>query len=143
MIINVVDFEKLTAVYKPYKDGVEEVNKERQKFLEKLEPIRVEMQDLIKSFSTGQENVQEKEIRYSELQEQAYSLDEEFKQKAMEMKNSLNEKTFNELSAIINEFTENKEIDMVIGKMEVVSVKPEFEITDNIIELLKSKNLAD
>jgi Skp family chaperone for outer membrane proteins len=142
MIINVVDFEKLTAVYKPYKDGVEEVNKERQKFLEKLEPIRVEMQDLIKSFSTGQENVQEKEIRYSELQEQAYSLDEEFKQKAMEMKDSLNEKTFNELSAIINEFTENKEIDMVIGKMEVVSVKPEFEITDNIIELLKQKNLC-
>ena len=142
MIINVVDFEKLTAVYKPYKDGVEEVNKERQKFLEKLEPIRVEMQDLIKSFSIGQENVQEKEIRYSELQEQAYSLDEEFKQKAMEMKDSLNEKTFNELSAIINEFTENKEIDMVIGKMEVVSVKPEFEITDNIIELLKQKNLS-
>lgn len=143
MIINVVDFEKLTAVYKPYKDGVEEVNKERQKFIEKLEPIRVEMQDLIKYFSTNQENVQEKEIRYSELQEQAYSLDEEFKQKAMEMKDSLNEKTFNELSAIINEFTENKEIDMVIGKMEVVSVKPEFEITDNIIELLKTKKLTD
>ena len=60
----------------------------------------------------------------------------------MEMKDSLNEKTFNELSAIINEFTENKEIDMVIGKMEVVSVKPEFEITDNIIELLKQKNLS-
>lgn len=143
MIINVVDFEKLTAVYKPYKDGVKEINKERQKFIEKLEPIRVEMQDLIKYFSTNQENVQEKEIRYSELQEQAYSLDEEFKQKATEMKDSLNEKTFNELSAIINEFTENKEIDMVIGKMEVVSVKPEFEITDNIIELLKTKKLTD
>lgn len=146
MIINVVDFERLTSVYKPYIDGVGEINKERDNFVEKLEPIRKEMQDLIKSFTSNieipGEDKQKKEIRYSELQEQAYSLDEEFKEKAREMKDELNEKTFNELSAIIDEFIENKEVDMVIGKMEVVFVKPEYEITDGIIELLKTKNLS-
>ena len=35
------------------------------------------------------------------------------------------------------------DIDLVIGKMEVVFVKTNFEITDNIVELLRSKNLAD
>lgn len=146
MIVNVVDFEKLTAIYKPYIDGVNEINNEREKFVQKLEPIRKEMQDLIKSFSSNieipGEDKQKKEIRYGQLQEEAYSLDEQFKEKAREMKDELNGRTFNELSAIIDEFIENKEIDMVIGKMEVVFVKPEFEITDGIIELLKEKNLS-
>ena len=146
MIINVVDFEKLTSVYKPYLDGVNEINKERDGFVQKLEPIRKEMQDIIKSLTSNieipGEDKQAKEIRYNELQEQAIGLDEEFKAKAREMKDRLNEKTFDELSAIIDEFIEGKEIDMVIGKMEVVFVKPEFEITDGIIELLKSKQLA-
>lgn len=146
MIVNVVDFEKLTSVYKPYLDGVNEINKERDGFVQKLEPIRKEMQDIIKSLTSNieipGEDKQAKEIRYNELQEQAIGLDEEFKAKAREMKDKLNEKTFDELSAIIDEFIEGKEIDMVIGKMEVVFVKPNFEITDNVIELLKSKQLA-
>lgn len=146
MIINVVDFEKLTSVYKPYLDGVNEINTERDGFVQKLEPIRKEMQDIIKSLTSNieipGEDKQAKEIRYNELQEQAIGLDEEFKAKAREMKDKLNEKTFDELSAIIDEFIEGKEIDMVIGKMEVVFVKPNFEITDNVIELLKSKQLA-
>ena len=59
------------------------------------------------------------------------------------MKDSLNAKTFDELSIMIDEFIEGKDIDLVIGKMEVVFVKPNFEITDNIVELLRSKQLAD
>jgi len=147
MIVNVVDFEKITALYNPYLDGVKDINKEREVFVGKLEPIRKEMEDIIRSLSSGIELIgddrQQKEIRYGQLQEQAISLDEEFKAKAREMKDSLNEKTFAELSAIIDEYIEGKEIDMVIGKMEVVFIKPYFEITDKIIELLKTKKLVD
>tara|TARA_X000000368_G_scaffold417643_1_gene414626 strand:- start:1070 stop:1513 length:444 start_codon:yes stop_codon:yes gene_type:complete len=147
MIINVVDFEKLTNVYKPYLDGVKEINTKRDEFVAKLEPIRKEMQDIIKSLTSNieipGEDKQAKEIKYNELQEKAITLDEEFKTIAKEMKDSLNAKTFDELSVMIDEFIEGKEIDMVIGKMEVVFVKPNFEITDGIIDLLRSKNLAD
>ena len=105
------------------------------------------MQDIIKSLTSNieipGEDKQAKEIKYNELQEKAITLDEEFKTIAKEMKDSLNAKTFDELSVMIDEFIEGKEIDMVIGKMEVVFVKPNFEITDGIIDLLRSKNLAD
>jgi|TARA_R110002167_G_scaffold196067_1_gene399063 Skp family chaperone for outer membrane proteins len=147
MIINVVDFEKLTTVYKPYLDGVKEINTKRDEFVTKLEPIRKEMQEIIKSLTskveTPGEDKQANEIKYNELQENAITLDEEFKGLAKEMKDSLNAKTFDELSIMIDEFIEGKEIDLVIGKMEVVFVKPNFEITDNIVELLRSKQLAD
>ena len=147
MIINVVDFEKLTNVYKPYLDGVKEINTKRDEFITKLEPIRKEMQEIIKSLTSKievpGEDKQAKEIKYNELQENAIALDEEFKGLAKEMKDSLNAKTFDELSIMIDEFIEGKDIDIVIGKMEVVFVKPNFEITDDIVDLLRSKNLAD
>lgn len=147
MIINVVDFEKLTNVYKPYLDGVKEINTKRDEFVAKLEPIRKEMQEIIKSLTSNIEvpgvDKQANEIKYNELQENAIALDEEFKGLAKEMKDSLNAKTFDELSIMIDEFIEGKDIDLVIGKMEVVFVKTNFEITDNIVELLRSKNLAD
>jgi|TARA_B100001094_G_C18005305_1_gene707325 Skp family chaperone for outer membrane proteins len=147
MIINVVDFEKITNVYKPYLDGVKEINTKRDEFVAKLEPIRKEMQEIIKSLTSKievpGEDKQAKEIKYNELQENAIALDEEFKGLAKEMKDSLNAKTFDELSIMIDEFIEGKDIDIVIGKMEVVFVKPNFEITDDIVDLLRSKNLAD
>jgi len=147
MIINVVDFEKLTNVYKPYLDGVKEINIKRDEFITKLEPIRKEMQEIIKSLTSNievpGEDKQAKEIKYNQLQENAIALDEVFKGLAKEMKDSLNAKTFDELSIMIDEFIEGKDIDLVIGKMEVVFVKPNFEITDNIVELLRSKQLAD
>lgn len=147
MIINVVDFEKLTKVYKPYLDGVKEINAKRDEFVTKLEPIRKEMQEIIKSLTSNievpGEDKQAKEIKYNELQENAIALDEEFKGLSKEMKDSLNAKTFDELSIMIDEFIEGKDIDIVIGKMEVVFVKTNFEITDDIVDLLRSKNLAD
>jgi Skp family chaperone for outer membrane proteins len=146
MNIKVVDFEKLTSVYKPYLDGVGEINNLREEFKKKLIPLRDEMQKIITSVSSGIEIIGEdkakKEQRYGQLQEEAAGIDEDFKQRNHKMKDDLNFKTFNELSAIIDEFIEGKDIDMVAGKMEIVFVKPEFEITDDVIELLKTKKLA-
>lgn len=146
MNIKVVDFEKLTSVYKPYLDGVGEINNLREEFKEKLIPLRDEMQKIITSVSSGIELIgddkAQKEQRYGQLQEEAANIDEEFKQKNHKMKDDLNYKTFNELSAIIDEYIEGKDIDMVAGKMEIVFVKPEHEITDSIIELLGTKNLS-
>jgi Skp family chaperone for outer membrane proteins len=53
----------------------------------------------------------------------------------------LNKKTFDELSEIIDTYSKSNDIDMVIGKMEVVYLKEEFEITNDILEILKEKNL--
>ena len=104
------------------------------------------MQKIINSVSSGIELIgddkAQKEQRYGQLQEEAAGIDEEFKQTNHKMKDDLNYKTFNELSAIIDEWIEGKDIDMVAGKMEIVFVKPEHEITDEVIELLKTKNLS-
>ena len=56
------------------------------------------------------------------------------------MSSNLNEVCYNDLEKIITEWSIENNIDMVIGKMEVVYNKPELEITDKILDILKDKN---
>ena len=53
----------------------------------------------------------------------------------------LNTKTFAELSEIIEEYSKSNNIDLVIGKMEVVYLVDKFEITEQILDALRTKDL--
>jgi Skp family chaperone for outer membrane proteins len=69
------------------------------------------------------------------------NIDNQFKTEMHRLHDELNKKTFDELSEIIDTYSKSNDIDMVIGKMEVVYLKEEFEITNDILEILKEKNL--
>ena len=55
----------------------------------------------------------------------------------------MNKTTYDELSTIISEYSEANSIDLVIGKMEIVYLKDNFEITEQILEVLKEKDLVN
>ena len=57
------------------------------------------------------------------------------------LRDDLNTKIYEELSVIISEWGSNNKIDLITGKMEVVYSNPKFEVTDNILTLLKKKEL--
>jgi len=82
-----------------------------------------------------------KSERFQALQQEAVSLDNDFKFELKKMTDDLNEKSYDELSEIIKNWSKENNIDVVIGKMEVVFNKPEFESTEDIIQILKEKNL--
>lgn len=145
MILRVIDFQILTSNYKNYKDGVSKIKEKEKEFLKKIDPIKKEMNEIIKYAQSGlivdEQSQKAKSEKFQQLQQEALSLDNDFKFEIKKMSDDLNEKCYDELSDIIEKWSIDNKIDLVIGKMEVVFNKPEFESTGDILEILKEKNL--
>ena len=145
MKLRVTDFEVITKNYSNYQEGIKKIEEEKKDFVKSLEPVKKEMESIISQMSSGiimdEKTQKEKEDKFRTLQEQAMNIDNQFKVEMRRLHDELNKKTFDELSEIIDEYSKQNDIDMVIGKMEVVYLKEEFEITNNILEILKEKNL--
>lgn len=145
MEIRVIDFERLTAHYKNYREGIDEINQERKKILELVEPIRKEMNRIIASSTNGliiDGKTQEQQAKkFQELQQELVSIDNDYKVKNKQMVDKLNVKTFDELSIIVEDWAELNSIDVVSGKMEIIFCNDKYDVTDDIIEILKEKEL--
>ena len=145
MEIRVLDFDILTKNYKNYQDGLNNIAGEKNQFITKLGPIKTEMESIINAAKAGlvlDPNTQrQKEQKFSELQQEAMMIDGDFKARMRELHDALNKTTFEELSAFVNEWAEENSIDLITGKMEVVYANDKFDATNNILDILKSKNL--
>ena len=147
MELRVVDFEVLTKNYKNYQEGIKNIEEEKKSFIKSLDPVKKEMEAIIAQMSTGlviDEKTQgEKEERFKSLQDQAVGIDNHFKSEMRRLHEELNKTTYDELSTIISEYSEANSIDLVIGKMEIVYLVDKFEITEQILEVLKEKDLVN
>ena len=145
MEIRVLDFDILTKNYKSYQDGIKRIAGEKNGFISKLGPLKSEMESIITAAKSGlilDPNTQkQKEQRFSELQQEAMMIDNDFKTKMRELHDELNKTTFDELSEFVNEWATENSIDLVTGKMEVVFANEKFDATNDILEILKEKDL--
>ena len=145
MEIRVVDFDVLTKNYTKYQDGIVTLAKLRNSFIERMDPIKAEMESIVNAANSGlildRKSQEEKNAKFNDLQNEAMSIDNEYKMTMKKEQDQLNKETYEELSTLINEYVSDKDIDLVIGKMEVVFSKDNAEITDAIIDLLKQKNM--
>jgi Skp family chaperone for outer membrane proteins len=145
MEIRVLDFDILTKNYKNYQDGLKNIAGEKNQFVTKLGPLKTEMESIVNSAKSGlvlDPNTQrQKEQRFAELQQEAMMIDGDFKAKMRELHDELNKTTFDELSSFVNEWATENSIDLVTGKMEVVFVNDKYDATNDILEILKSKDL--
>ena len=147
MELRVVDFEVLTKNYKNYQDGIKNIEEEKKSFIKSLDPVKKEMEAIIAQMSTGlivdEKTQMEKEQKFKALQDQAVGIDNQFKVEMRRLHEELNKSTYDELSKIISEYSEANSIDLVIGKMEIVYLVDKFEITEQILEVLKEKDLIN
>lgn len=145
MEIRVIDFDRLTRSYANYREGVKSIEGEKNEFLSKLGPIKKEMESIINSAKSGlvldPASQRQKEVRFAELQQEALTIDGDFKAKMRDLHENLNKKTFDELSEIIDEWSRANSIDLVTGKMEVVFAAERLDATDTIIDILKDRGL--
>jgi len=143
MEIRVIDFDKLTRNYSGYRQGVAEIESEKNKMIARLDPLKKEMESIINAAKSGlvldPSTQRQKEARFGELQQEAYSIDADFKTRIRGMHDDLNKKTYDELSEIIEEWSAKNSIDLVTGKMEVVFAAEKYDATDAIIEIIKEK----
>jgi Skp family chaperone for outer membrane proteins len=145
MEIRIIDFEILTQHYLKYSEGRIKIKELRSSFMERLKPLKNEMELILSSESSGMSfDESTQKVRYDnfqKLQQDAMDLDYEFKSEMSKMKSNLSKKTFSEFSEMITEWSIENSIDLVTGKMEVVFVSDKFDATNDILEILKVKNL--
>lgn len=145
MNIRIVDFELVTKHFVTYQEGMKEIRKVRDDFQNRVEPIRKEMQSIISQASSGLVldtlSQQERGEKFQKLQQELVSIDADYKHQMNEMHGKLNVKSYDELEILISEWAKENSIDLISSKMETIFVNPEYDITSEIIELLKSKDL--
>jgi Skp family chaperone for outer membrane proteins len=145
MIIKVVDFEILSRHLKKYQDGLNEIGEVKRKFVDRLTPFKKEMESIITAANSGivldEESEKKRVDRFQEIQNTAVEVDGEFKQEMRSMNDELSKSVYAELSEIITKWSVDKNIDMVIGSTEVVFLKEEHFATNDILEILKEKDM--
>lgn len=145
MELRVIDFEVLTRNFQPYVDGYKNIESEKRKMLESVEPSRKEMQAIITRSQSGlivDEMSQKRDMdKFKQLQETLMRADNDFKAKLKEMSEDLNTSVYDQLSVIIDEWAKSNSIDLVMGKMEVIFNTEKVDATNDILEIIKQKNL--
>ena len=145
MEFRTVDFEKLTKHYKVWREGHEDINKLKNTYLSKLEPTRKRMEEIIKAEQSGivTDNKSQKERmqEFQQLQQQAQGIEMDYKKEFKHKKDELNTTVYDKLEEIISKWSKENNIDIVIGKMEVVYCTDKYEITEEILEVLKNDDL--
>lgn len=142
MNIKVVNFEILSRHYKNYQDGITKISDTKKEFIERLDPFKKEMELIITKANNGEKLTEEQETKFQEFQNQAVEIDEEFKFTMRKMNDELSKAIYSDLSNFINEWTTlNTEVDLVIGSTEVVFLKEEHDVTEQVLEIIKEKGL--
>jgi Skp family chaperone for outer membrane proteins len=142
MTIKVVNFEILSRHYKNYQDGITKISDTKKQFIERLDPFKKEMETIINKANNGEKLTEEQEAKFQEFQNQAVEIDEDFKFTMRKMNDELSKAIYSELSNFINEWTTlNTEVDLVIGSTEVVFLKEEHDVTEQVLEIIKKAGL--
>jgi Skp family chaperone for outer membrane proteins len=145
MELRVIDFEVLTRKFQPYVDGYKEIESEKRKMLESIDPDKKEMESIIKRSQSDlvlDESSQKRDMEsFRQIQEKLMKLDQDFKRKLKEMSDELNTNVYDKLSVIIEEWAKNNSINLVMGKMEVIFNTDDIDATEQILEVIKEKGV--
>jgi len=143
MELRIADFEKLSGHYQRFRDGMKIIGFKKEEFLKRIEPLKEEMNSIIQAHNSGlvldSRTNAERQKRFSELQQEFMSLEKDINFELRTYKDQLTKNVYSDLETIIKDFSIENKIDCVMGKLECVYISPEFEITDEILEVLKSK----
>jgi len=144
MTTYVLDFEEVLRNFQPYHESLKMIQKEKKEFSELIEGIKKEMETIIasnKSLILDDTTNQKNQLRFRELQNKAVQAESEFRTTIVNKQNEEVEKNFAQIMDLVNDYASEKSFDLVVNKNQVVFVNPKFEITNEIIEIVKQKEL--
>ncbi len=143
MNIKVVDIEILSKYHSGYQAGIQKISETKGEFIKRLEPFKNQMTQMITESIkiTDESLIKENAEKFQELQDQALQIDHEFKKTMKEMNDELSKEIYTDLESIISEWSSSNSVDMVVSSTEVIYLNPKHFVTDEIIEILKEKEL--
>jgi Skp family chaperone for outer membrane proteins len=140
MELRVVNFEILTRHYKTYRDGLNVIENKKSELLQKIEPYRKSINSLIAESINGSLNDRDSnELQF--LKDNILEMEKNFNYEIREIMNELNVNVYKELSLLINDWSVINNIDVVFSSVEVVFLKKEHDSTNEILDVIKSKNM--
>jgi Skp family chaperone for outer membrane proteins len=144
MKIAIINFEHLIKNYTPYQEASKKIEIEKLNFKNRIGEIKREMETILNSSrvlvldqSTNEKNKE----RIGALQAEGMKLESEFRYKISQEQNEILEKNFSEISDIVNDWSLENNMDMVINNNSIAFSKKEFDSTEKILDILKEKNL--
>lgn len=144
MTTHVLDFEEVLRNFQPYHESLKLIQQEKKEFSELIAGIKKEMESIIssnKSLILDDSTNQKNQLRFRELQNKAVQAESEFRNTIVAKQNEEVEKNFAQIMELVTEFSESKQFDLVVNKNQVVFVNSKFEITNDIIDIVKQKGL--
>jgi Skp family chaperone for outer membrane proteins len=144
MQTHVVDFEEILKNFTPYHDSLKSIQKDKQEFSNTIDGIKKEMETILsssKSLILDDATNRKNQDRFRELQTNAVQVESEFRAHIVAKQNDELENNFNQVIEIVNDWSKQNSIDLVVNKSSVVYVNPKFEITNDIVEIIKQKGL--
>ena len=140
----ILDFEEVLKNFEPYHQSLKSIQKEKQDFSDLIDGIKKEMETIVngsKSLILDDATQQKNQNRFRELQTKAVQAESEFRANIMTKQNDELEKNFQQIIELVNVWASENNVDLVINKNTVVFVKPELEITDSIVKLIRDKGM--
>ena len=144
MTTHILDFEEVLRNFEPYHVSLKSIQKEKKEFSELIDAIKVEMETILsgsKSLILDDATNQKNQMRFKELQNKAMQAESEFRSNIVARQNEEVEKNFQQIMDIVKEYSIENSLDLVVNKSTVVYVNPKLEITQQIIEVVKQKEL--
>ena len=144
MTTHILDFEEVLRNFEPYHVSLKSIQKEKKEFSELIDAIKVEMETILsgsKSLILDDATNQKNQMRFKELQNKAVQAESEFRSNIVAKQNEEVEKNFQQIMDIVQEYSIENSLDLVVNKSTVVYVNPKLEITQQIIEVVKQKEL--
>jgi Skp family chaperone for outer membrane proteins len=140
----ILDFEEVLKNFTPYHESLRSIQKDKQDFADLIDGIKKEMETIInssKSLILDDATNQKNQMKFRELQTKAVQAESEFRANIVTKQNDELEKNFQQIIEIVNDWSKENDIDLVVNKNTVVFVKPEFEITQKIVDLIKERGM--
>lgn len=144
MKIYIVDFEMVLKNYSPYHESLDRINKEKQKFSDKIDEIKKEMESIIstsKSLFLDEANKQKSANRFKELQSEGMKLDSDFRAEIVEMQNQELENNFSDITELVKMWGNASGVDIILNKNQTIFSIDKLDATETVINILKEKDL--
>lgn len=144
MTTHILDFEEVLRNFEPYHVSLKSIQKEKKEFSELIDAIKTEMETILsgsKSLILDDATNQKNQMRFKELQNKAVQAESEFRSNIVARQNEEVEKNFQQIMDIVQEYSIENSLDLVVNKSTIVYVNPKLEITQQIIEVVKQKEL--
>lgn len=144
MTTHIIDFEEVLRNFEPYHVSLKSIQKEKKEFQEVIETIKKEMETILgssKSLILDDSTNQKNQMRFKELQNKAAQAENDFRSNIVARQNEEVEKNFQQIMELVGQYSLENSLELVVNKSTVVYVNPRLEITQQIIEVIKQKEL--